>query len=153
MRGQAIVVAVVVVLMQLPKMLAMRYLQSGDIDVCSWLSFKLSFNKGIAWSYLSTNLWFGQYILAAIALGVLLLLAGSSMIQSDEVNKKIFFIVSLGAFGNIVDRLMYGHVIDYIDLHWGAYHWPTFNIPDILIVVGLLLIVARMNYDDIERPN
>lgn len=46
-----------------------------------------------------------------------------------------------GALGNIADRLRFGVVRDFIDLHWGAIHWPAFNIADASLVTGLLLFV------------
>ncbi len=50
-----------------------------------------------------------------------------------------------GAAGNLIDRLRFGAVTDFIDLHWGEAHWPTFNLADAAIVcgVGLLLLAAR----------
>lgn len=50
-----------------------------------------------------------------------------------------------GALGNLLDRLRFGHVTDFIDLHWGDAHWPTFNLADAAIVcgIGLLLLASR----------
>ncbi len=52
--------------------------------------------------------------------------------------------VEAGALGNLYDRLRYGRVRDFLDFHWGSYHWPTFNIADALICAGIaaLLISA-----------
>nr|WP_315457932.1 signal peptidase II [uncultured Sphingorhabdus sp.] len=46
-----------------------------------------------------------------------------------------------GALANIADRLRFGAVRDFIDVHWEAFHWPTFNVADIFVVVGILLFV------------
>jgi signal peptidase II len=46
-----------------------------------------------------------------------------------------------GALGNLVDRLLYGHVIDFIDLYYGDWHWPTFNIADSAITLGAALLL------------
>ena len=43
-----------------------------------------------------------------------------------------------GALGNLIDRVRYGHVVDFIDAYWGDYHWPAFNIADSAIVVGAI---------------
>jgi signal peptidase II len=48
-----------------------------------------------------------------------------------------------GALGNLVDRVRFRQVIDFIDLHWGAYHWPAFNLADCAITVGVALIVLE----------
>ena len=46
-----------------------------------------------------------------------------------------------GAVGNLIDRVAYGEVIDFLDFYWGAYHWPAFNIADSFITVGVLITV------------
>ena len=49
-----------------------------------------------------------------------------------------------GAVGNLIDRIAYGEVIDFIDWHWHARHWPTFNIADSAITAGTILLVAAV---------
>ncbi|MGH7927228.1 MAG: signal peptidase II [Candidatus Binatia bacterium] len=46
-----------------------------------------------------------------------------------------------GAIGNLIDRIAYGEVIDFLDLYWGRYHWPAFNLADSFITVGVLITV------------
>ena len=59
-----------------------------------------------------------------------------------------------GAVGNLIDRLVYGEVIDFLDFHlWGGYTWPTFNVADSVIVVGVgILLVEIFMQDDGEQP-
>lgn len=52
-----------------------------------------------------------------------------------------------GALGNVIDRLIYGHVIDFLDFHVGAWHWPAFNLADSAITVGAVLLI----YDELRR--
>ena len=49
-----------------------------------------------------------------------------------------------GALGNLVDRVRYGEVVDFIDWHWRGYHWPTFNIADGAITVGAILLLLSL---------
>jgi signal peptidase II len=49
--------------------------------------------------------------------------------------------------GNVIDRLMYGHVIDFIDLHWAGWHFPAFNVADSSITLGATLLVL----DELQR--
>ena len=49
-----------------------------------------------------------------------------------------------GAFGNIIDRIRYGAVVDFIDLYFGSYHWPSFNLADSFICIGMGLLFIRM---------
>ncbi len=53
------------------------------------------------------------------------------------------FILS-GAVGNLIDRLLYGEVIDFLDVYWGNYHWPAFNVADSFITIGVTLILFRL---------
>lgn len=52
-------------------------------------------------------------------------------------------LILAGALGNLFDRIFYGYVIDFIDLHIGSYHWPTFNIADSALVIGVILIYMK----------
>lgn len=60
-----------------------------------------------------------------------------------------------GAVGNLVDRLSLGYVIDFLDVHWGAYHWPAFNVADSAICagVGLLLFEGLFSRDTPPEPD
>ena len=54
-----------------------------------------------------------------------------------------------GAIGNLVDRMRLGYVVDFIDVHWGPYHWPSFNVADAAITVGALsLFIAMARHGD-----
>jgi signal peptidase II len=46
-----------------------------------------------------------------------------------------------GAIGNLIDRLFYGYVIDFLDVYYGTYHWPAFNIADSAITIGVVLML------------
>jgi signal peptidase II len=53
-----------------------------------------------------------------------------------------------GAVGNLIDRLYLGHVVDFIDLYYGRWHWPAFNVADAAITVGALIVIIRGVLDD-----
>ena len=57
-------------------------------------------------------------------------------------------LIAGGAIGNLVDRLRFGAVTDFIDLHWGAAHWPTFNLADAAIVCGVALLLLTVRGSD-----
>jgi len=54
-----------------------------------------------------------------------------------------------GALGNLIDRTIYGHVIDFIDVYYQQYHWPAFNIADSAISIGAVLLI----YDTLKNPH
>lgn len=100
-------------------------------------------NLGAAFSLLSNSPdWFRKpffIIVPLIAMILVYLLLG----KGEKLNKfeKIGYSLVLGgALGNFTDRLTYGFVIDFLDLHWGAYHWPTFNVADIAITCAIVFL-------------
>jgi signal peptidase II len=61
-------------------------------------------------------------------------------------------LVAGGAVGNVIDRVVYGEVIDFIDWHWYRYHWPTFNIADSAITTGVLLLLMHAIFTRSPEP-
>ena len=61
--------------------------------------------------------------------------------QSDKILSWALSLILGGALGNVLDRIMFGAVVDFIDLHYGNWHWPAFNIADSAISIGAALIV------------
>ena len=53
-----------------------------------------------------------------------------------------------GAIGNLIDRVWLGHVIDFLDVYYGSYHWPIFNIADSAITVGVVLLIIDLFLND-----
>lgn len=62
------------------------------------------------------------------------------LIIKDKDNRLSFSLILGGAAGNLTDRVIYGYVIDFIDIHVGRFHWPAFNIADSALVVGIALL-------------
>ena len=57
-----------------------------------------------------------------------------------------------GAVGNLIDRLLYGEVIDFLDFYWSRYHWPAFNVADSFITIGVVVILFRLALTKGEDP-
>lgn len=122
---------------QVTKYLALITLQSEYFLLGSWLSFHLQFNKGIAFSIH----YFNDYIVLLIGF---LIVTGTYLAYRYLDFKKTSYALSFscifaGACGNFLDRLMYGHVIDFIKVGW----WPVFNIADSLISLGVIICIAE----------
>jgi signal peptidase II len=63
-------------------------------------------------------------------------------LKRDETSTAVSLALILGgAIGNVIDRVWHGHVIDFFDLHYAGYHWPTFNIADSAITVGAVILI------------
>ncbi len=74
-------------------------------------------------------------------------------LPSDEklLTAALAFILG-GAFGNLIDRLLYGEVIDFLDFYWRDHHWPAFNVADSFITVGVVIILVRLLLAKDEDP-
>jgi len=63
--------------------------------------------------------------------------------KENTLTMALSFILG-GAMGNLIDRLLYGEVIDFLDFYWSRYHWPAFNAADSFITVGVILTLFRL---------
>ena len=81
-------------------------------------------------------------ILPLIVVGVALFLYYRyGLFNNSLINVAMGFFLG-GSLGNLVDRLFFGHVTDFVDIHWGRFQWPTFNLADMAILLGTLLFIV-----------
>ncbi|HEX9204829.1 MAG TPA: signal peptidase II [Candidatus Deferrimicrobiaceae bacterium] len=103
-------------------------------------------NTGVAFSLLS-NLdprWVHPMLILATLLAMAAVLAYIWHLPGKGLAPPGLGLILGGAIGNLIDRWRLGYVVDFIDLHWRTHHWPTFNVADIGISVGVALLVADM---------
>lgn len=120
---------------------AMQTLDSENISVIDGLlQWSLAFNRGASFSLM--NDWvYAPYKLAAVAIiaaGALIWLLGRA--ESKWYTIGLGLILG-GAIGNLVDRVRFGAVVDFIDVYWGLAHFPTFNVADSAITVGVICVL------------
>ncbi|KPH78390.1 hypothetical protein AE618_21375 [Bosea vaviloviae] len=135
---------------QLSKWLILTYVMEPPrvIEIAPFLNLRLGFNYGVSFGIGRDTLEAWPGLLAAfkvaVALG-LMVWAVRSPIRAERIGLAL---VAGGALGNAKDRWSQGAVTDFIDLHWGGWHWPTFNGADIAISagVGLMLLAALADY-------
>jgi signal peptidase II len=111
-------------------------------DICELLQFKLVFNRGISWGmFHSENAVFFMMLTLLIIgiIGVLTLYTYRRFLEKKAIYAELA--VLAGAISNVIDRMVYGGVIDFIHLHIGSWSWPIFNIADITIVLGICWIL------------
>ena len=116
--------------------------QNSSIFINKFLNFELIWNTGIGFGLFSTdpNLF---YNLTSLFIFLVVLFLCYLIFRSNFFDKICFSIVLGGALGNLYDRLVYFAVPDFIDFHVGDFHWFTFNIADIFITVGIILIIIK----------
>ena len=116
--------------------------ENTAIFINKFLNFELIWNTGIGFGLFSTdpNLF---YNLTSLFIFLVVLFLCYLIFRSNFFDKICFSIVLGGALGNLYDRLVYFAVPDFIDFHLGDFHWFTFNIADIFITVGIILIIIK----------
>jgi signal peptidase II len=134
---------VVVVLDQATKLLALYYLQHGPVAVAPFLNLALAFNPGAAFSFLADAGGWQNLLFVAIAIvvSIVILVMTWRLGAGDTQVAAGLMLVLGGAIGNVIDRLRFGHVVDFIDVYYETWHWPTFNVADSAITVGAVLLV------------
>ncbi|HSX19714.1 MAG TPA: signal peptidase II, partial [Gammaproteobacteria bacterium] len=107
------------------------------------LNLHLAYNKGAAFGVLESaggwQRW--AFIAVAIITSAVILLWGKKLGKKHKLETLALSLILGGAWGNLIDRIRVGYVIDYIDFYIGNWHWYTFNVADIAICVGAVLLV------------
>jgi signal peptidase II len=111
--------------------------------VTSFLNIILAWNRGISFGLLSTQHFYGPLILAGVAITFAVLITLWICRAETKLLALAFGMVLGGAVGNLVDRVRFGAVTDFLDFHGYGYHWYTFNIADSAIVLGVALVVLE----------
>ena len=135
--------AVVVLIDQLTKLGIERAFDYGDVKpVTSFFNLVLTYNKGAAFSFLASASGWQAHFLTGVGIAASLFILYLLGRHGDQKLFSLALAMILGgAVGNVIDRLAYGHVIDFLDFHAGGWHWPAFNMADSAIVGGALLLV------------
>jgi signal peptidase II len=135
----------VVILDQATKLWANTVLNFNDpVALLPFLNFRLLYNTGAAWSILADAGGWQRWFLSGLTVVIssfLLFWLLSLKRQQYWIASALALIIG-GAFGNLIDRLIYGYVIDFIDIHYQNWHWPAFNIADSAISIGAVMLVV-----------
>jgi signal peptidase II len=114
-----------------------------SIAVLPFFNLVLVHNEGAAWSILATAGGWQRWFLSGLAI----LISGVIVVWLSRLNRQQrWFACALalilgGALGNVIDRLMYGYVVDFIDIYYQQWHWPAFNIADSAISIGAVMLL------------
>ncbi len=114
---------------------------SQSIHVLPCLNLVYVLNKGISFSMLQN--W-GPVSLIILTATITLTVAYCLHKDASFLGKIALALILGGAVGNLIDRIRFGGVVDFLDFHIGSYHWPAFNIADSAICLGVLLLLYQM---------
>lgn len=140
-----LVALLAVALDQATKVAALAVLTFGDpIAMAPGFNLTIGFNEGASFGMLSGVMAGRPLAMAALTGVITLALAWAGLRARHSREAAGFALIVGGSLGNIVDRLRQGAVTDFLDLYWGDWHWPAFNVADMAIAcgAGLLLISA-----------
>jgi signal peptidase II len=140
--GGFLLALTVLVLDQATKWLALASLDPYEpMVVTPFFNLVLVWNRGVSFGMLSGDPAWGPWYLTGMSAAIGAFLIVWLYRESRVVTRVALWLVLAGAVGNIIDRLRFGAVVDFLDFHAFGYHWPAFNVADSAIVVGAGLIL------------
>ena len=148
-----LIVAATIIIDQLTKFLVVQYMTIGQsISIIDHFIYITSHrNEGAAWGILQGKMLF-FYVVTLIVIGVVIL-----WIRRLDVKKEKLLVIALslilgGAIGNFIDRVMYQHVVDFINTYIFGYDFPIFNIADSALCMGVFLMAVDAILDVKRNP-
>ena len=122
------------------KLLVKHYFTFGSISIIrNFLSLSYVENTGAAWSILADNRYIVLLLSGVIIMGIIWYVYKEK--PTRLLCKVAYSLILGGALGNFIDRLYYGYVIDFIDVKIFGYNYPIFNMADVFIVLGVILLI------------
>ena len=140
-----IVALVVIVLDQFSKYWILYEIlgQNSYVSLGVFFNIVRAWNTGVSFSMLNNYGNFGVWILSALALVIVLFLAVWLKNEKNRLVQIALGFIMGGALGNVIDRLRFGAVFDFLDFHIADAHWPAFNLADSFICIGAMLIIVH----------
>jgi len=135
----------VIVLDQLSKWLVLETLSLGEtIYVAPFWNWVLTYNPGAAFSLLADQPGWQRWFFTALAIAI----SGWIAVELKRHPGERLFCLAMamimgGALGNVIDRIRFGAVVDFVQWHVAGYYWPAFNVADSAITVGVVLLVVE----------
>lgn len=112
------------------------------VQILPFFDFTLLYNKGAAFSFLADQPGWQRWFFTALGLGASVFMLW--MMHKHRTQHRFMLALTLilgGAIGNVVDRIAYGHVVDFLLFYWEQWYYPAFNIADAGITVGAILLI------------
>ncbi len=134
---------VILLIDQFTKVLIVGFYQLGDsTTVTSFFNVVRVHNSGAAFSFLAGSSGWQRWFFTVIGLAAAALIM---WLLKSHSGQKLFALALAcilgGAIGNVIDRLLYGYVVDFLDFHWHHWHFPAFNVADSAITIGAACLI------------
>lgn len=143
------IASIVLLLDQITKVTITRLFHYGEsLTITSFFNLVLVYNKGAAFSFLANHSGWQRYFFTGVAIAASIFIV--YLLKRHAGQRMFCWALALilgGAIGNAIDRMLYGHVIDFLDFHVAGWHWPAFNVADSAICIGAALFIL----DELRR--
>ena len=113
------------------------------VSIFPCFNLYLTFNPGVSFSLFSAQSATGVWALIGLTAGISAIIAYCIQKETETLARIGYAFVLGGAIGNLIDRIRFGSVVDFLDFYWGKYHWPAFNVADSAICIGAILILFQ----------
>jgi signal peptidase II len=142
-----LIATLVFVLDQLSKFWILRIVNLDErepIQITPFMDLAMAWNKGVSYGLLSTHM---QGLLVALSVAIAIMLVFWLRKTSKPLSAASYGLLIGGALGNALDRVLHGAVADFVLLHWGTWNWYIFNMADIAIVAGVIVLLYDAIFD------
>ncbi len=143
------IAAILIILDQITKIaITSTFVYGESMPVTPFFNLVLVYNKGAAFSFLASETGWQRHFFTVVGIAASVFII--YLMKKNPGERLLSWALTLilgGAIGNVIDRVLYGHVIDFLDVYIGTWHWPAFNIADSAICIGAVLFV----YDELRR--
>ncbi|APW47133.1 signal peptidase II [Rhodoferax antarcticus] len=134
---------IIILLDQFTKVLILGYYEYGDSTrITSFFNLVRVHNHGAAFSFLASAGGWQRWLFTGIGVGAAVLIV---WLLKSHPGQKLFALALAcilgGAIGNVIDRVLYGYVVDFLDFYWKGWHFPAFNVADSAITIGATLLI------------
>ena len=135
----------VLVLDQITKILILDLFSASQraIEVLPFFNLVLAWNRGISFGMFGGLGDWGPWALVALAFVISVVLARWMVKAENRLTQVSLALIIGGALGNVIDRIRFGAVVDFLDVHVLGYHWPAFNVADSAITVGAAILILE----------
>jgi signal peptidase II len=148
-----VVAALVVVVDQASKLVVLAYFHPGErLPLTGFFNLVLAYNPGSAFSFLAKAGGWQKWLFVCLALAISTWILYMLWRQPEQKQQSLALALVLGgAIGNVIDRITYGAVVDFLDFYLADWHWPAFNLADAGICAGAALLLWASWRE--ERPD
>ncbi len=135
---------IVLILDQVTKTWVSTHLSFNQpINILPYFDLRLLHNTGAAWSILADQSGWQRWFLSllAVIVSIVILIWLTRLDSKQRWLACALALILGGALGNVMDRIIFGYVVDFIDIYYQGWHWPAFNIADIGISIGAVMLL------------